>query len=121
MTNTVALYKSVSPTLLSHLIHVDWRYFVPESPDQKLFAPKLHLPFAEMLARQIDAATHCAGYVVSFEVQKTYLNRYEITTVAYEEHEEYCIPIHDLSEMNKFIEGKIKLVSWFSSMERAAS
>ena len=117
MTNTITLYKSVSPAQLSHLIKVDWRYFIPESPEQKLFAPKLHRSFAEMLARQIEAANHCAGYVVSFDILEQVISRYDITSVAYEEYEEYCIPIEDLRFINMGIEGKIKLVSQFSSSE----
>ncbi len=121
MPSTLTLYKSVSPIQLSHLINVDWRYFVPESPDQKLFVPKLHLSFAEMLARQIEVATYCAGYVVSFEIQKAFIDHYEVTSVAYEENEEYCIPIEDLGAMNRGIEGRIQLVSWFSGRSLMAS
>ncbi len=120
MSGTVTLYKSVSPTQLSHLMAVDWRYFIPESPAQKFFAPKLHLSFAEMLARQIEVASHCAGYVVSFEIQETFIDSYEVSTLAYEEYEEYCIPIEDLGAMNRGIEGRIKLVSWFCGFERVA-
>ena len=120
MPSTVTLYKSISPTQMSHLIEVDWQYFVPDSPDQKLFAPKLHLSFAEMLARQIEAATHCAGYVVSFEIQKRFIDCYEVTSVAYEEYEEYCIPIEDLGAMNRGIEGRVKLVSWFWQFNQRA-
>ena len=121
MTATITLYKSVSPSQLSHLMAVDWRYFIPEAPDQKCFAPKLHLSFAEMLARQIEVATHCAGYVVSFEVSRVVMERYDIRTVAYEEYEEYCIPIEELGVINQGIDGRIRLVSWFYDIEREAS
>ncbi|WP_101756901.1 hypothetical protein [Oceanicoccus sp. KOV_DT_Chl] len=115
MAATITLYKSISPLLLAHLINVDWRYFVPESVDQKLFVPKLHRPFAEMLARQLEVANYGAGYVVQFKVQRQFLRRYNVTSVAYKEYEEYCIPIEDLAEMNRFIVGRARLVSRFSS------
>ena len=57
---------------------------------------------------------------MSFDIHRHVINRYDITSVAYEEYEEYCIPIEDLTLMNRGIEGKIKLVSEFSSRERVA-
>jgi hypothetical protein len=74
-----------------------------------------------MLARQIEVANHYAGYVVMFDVQQQFMRQYNVTSVAYEEYEEYLIPIDDLDCLNEAIVGRVELVSCFSSMEQLAS
>lgn len=112
--NTVTLYKSLSPVQLATVINTDWRSFPTSLPDQKNFSPKLNKSYAEMLARQMEAAYHTAGYVVAFQLQKSFIDQFELQTISYQEHYEYRIPVNQLEQLNRALIGQIKLVSAFS-------
>jgi hypothetical protein len=68
-----------------------------------------------MLARQIEAAIHTAGYVVIFNIQQQFIEQYELQTIGYQEHYEYRIPVSHLSQFNKALIGQIELISAFSA------
>ena len=104
----------MSPLKLAELIRSDWRKFSPDEPDQRLFYPKLHLDYAEKIARQCNAVEHNAGFVVRFEIPLGFIGRYELQTIGYEQHLEYKVPIDDLNDFNQKIMGKIELVSAFT-------
>lgn len=57
------------------------------------------------------------GFVTKFEVQKNFLDRYQIQTVGGEEHQEYWIPAEDLDEFNQNIVGKIEVVATFQNTQ----
>ncbi|MGK0442500.1 MAG: hypothetical protein ACJA0N_002311 [Pseudohongiellaceae bacterium] len=99
---------------LAALIRSDWRKFSPNAPDQRIFYPKLHLEYAEKIARQWDAVEHNAGFVVRFEMPLGFIGRYELQTVGYDEHLEYKVPIYELDDFNQKIVGKVELVSAFT-------
>ncbi len=114
MNDHITLYKSLSPVELAVIIRSGWAEFFPASPDQKIFSPKLHLAYAEMLARQLEAACHNAGYVVAFRVPRNFLSHFELQTIGYLEHQEYWIPVAELGALNAAIAGRIRLVSAFT-------
>jgi hypothetical protein len=115
MKDVITLYKSVSPIQLAELINSGWKAFSVDD-EQKIFAPKLNRSYAEMLARQMDMACYSAGYVVVFKVKRDFIQRYELQTIGYQEHEEYRIPVTDLDKLNHAIVGRISLVSGFSEV-----
>lgn len=108
------LYKPLSPKQLAAVISSGWRRFSPDSPQQKVFYPKLHLEYAEKIARQWDAAQYEAGFVVKFKVPSQFVADYDIQSVGYDEHREYKIPIHELERFNRQIIGPIRLISAFT-------
>lgn len=54
-----------------------------------------------------------AGYVLRFEVEKPFLERYDVHQVGGRSHIEYWIPAHELDEFNRHIVGAIELVDEF--------
>ncbi len=116
MIESVTLYKSLSPLQLAELINLDWKAFPAVDPEQKIFAPKLHREYAEMLARQLEMASYQAGYVVMFRLQRQFVEQFSVETVAYIQHREYRIPIAALGDLNRALVGKIELVSGFAAM-----
>lgn len=54
-----------------------------------------------------------AGYVTAFDVDKAYLDRYEMQQVGNKSHQEYWIPAEDLVELNHHIVAKIEVVQSF--------
>ena len=117
MTALIELYKPLSPTQLAAIIASGWRRFSPDTPQQRMFYPKLHIRYAEQIARQWDATQFLAGYVVSFKVPSLFMSRYDIQTVGYEEHREYKVPINELELLNNTIFGKIEIVSAFTTAD----
>ena len=115
MSESVTLYSPVSPSQLAKIINADWQQFFLHSDGQRFFFPKLHASFAEMLARQWEAKVHSAGYVVCFDIQRPFIDRFSLETVAYQEHFEYRIPANVLDQFNRAIWGNIRLLSAFES------
>jgi len=111
----IKLYKSLSPQQLVQVENSGWRRFAADGSKQRVFYPKVYLSYAEQIARQWDAVQFERGFVVSFKICAEVLHRYEIQTVAYEEHLEYRVPIAELEFFNQQIMGKIELVSSFCS------
>jgi hypothetical protein len=119
MNTQTILYKPLSPTQLAAVIRANWLSFSPDTPGQKIFYPKLHLDYAEKIARQWDAIEYSVGFVVRFIVPSTFINRYDLQSVGYDEHSEYKVPIDELELFNHQIMGKIELVSAFTSDDNA--
>ncbi len=115
MTETVTLYKALSPVQLARVIDAGWRAFPAAEPGQRVFAPKLHRDYAEMLARQLEALQHNAGYVVRFHLARDFLRDYPVETIGYCEQEEYRIPVSRLMCLNRAIVGRIELLSGFTA------
>jgi hypothetical protein len=50
---------------------------------------------------------------VRFQVDKAFLDRYQVQTAGAREHQEYWTPAKDLEDFNRHIVGSIELVSKF--------
>jgi len=50
------------------------------------------------------------GYVTRFEVEKAFIDRYEVQTVGSRSRQEYWIPAEDLPEFNASIVGLISVL-----------
>jgi hypothetical protein len=111
----IRLYKSLTPTQFDAVMRSGWRAFSAESPEQKIFYPKLRREYAEMIARVFNLPHYKAAYVVQFKVSAQFMARYEIQSVAYEEHNEYKIPIEELPLLNSNLIGNIEVVSSFAA------
>ena len=107
------LYQSLTPAQFAAVIRSGWRQFSADSAEQKFFYPKCRLAYAEMIARMFNVAHYSAAYVVQFRLPLCFLQRYQIQSIAYEEHQEYRIPTADLAAMNQHIVGRIEVVSAF--------
>lgn len=113
------LYKPLSPKQLAAVISSGWRRFSADTPEQKVFYPKLHLEYAEKIARQWDAAQYEAGFVVKFKVPSQFVEHYDIQSVGYDEHREYKVPITELDRFNRQIIGPIRLISAFTMRDNS--
>ncbi len=54
------------------------------------------------------------GYVTRFEVDDTFVSRYERHVVGNARHEERWVPAEELEEFNRHIVGKIEVIREFS-------
>jgi len=104
---SITLYKSLSPAELAGVINNHWQSFAPLPAEQTIFAPKINLGHAQMLARQLEASLYSVGYVVGFMIEADFLQRFPCQTVAYEEQREYRIPAEELALFNQHLIGRI--------------
>lgn len=84
-----------------------WRAWPPRLPDQPIFYPVLHRWYATKIAREWNVPAGGVGYVTRFEVERAYLDRYDIHQVGGREVREYWIPAAELPDFNDHIVGTI--------------
>jgi hypothetical protein len=115
---TTTLFRPVGQVELDLVAASEFRAFPPRLEHQPIFYPVLNFEYAEQIARDWntkDEASGFVGYVVRFEVETDFLNRYEVHSVGSVRHQEYWIPAEELAEFNSHIVGKIVLVATFPS------
>lgn len=117
MPSLTTLYKPLSPLQLAAVIQSGWRSFSPDTPQQRIFYPKIHRCYAEKIARQWDATQYSAGFVARFSIASDVINCYDIQTLGFDEHREYIVPIADLSQLNRHIQGAIEIVAAFTQAD----
>jgi hypothetical protein len=90
-----------------------WKAFPPRLPGQPFFYPVLNEAYATQIARDWNTKDGGTGYVLRFQVDSSFLARYEVQTVGSRVHQEYWIPAEELAELNKHLTGPIELVAVF--------
>ena len=88
-----------------------WREWPPRLPEQPIFYPVLNEDYARQIARDWNVKASGAGYVTRFDVEKAFLDRYEVHQVGGRTILEYWIPAEDLQSLNAHIVGLIEVVA----------
>ncbi|MHB1550418.1 MAG: hypothetical protein ACYCX6_04370 [Vulcanimicrobiaceae bacterium] len=110
---TVILYRPVGPDELNLIAGSGYSHFPPRLPEQSIFYPVCTQEYAETIASNWNVRDSGCGYVTRFEVDKQYLDRYEVHQVGNNRHREYWIPADELAEFNGHLIGKIQIVKAF--------
>lgn len=110
---TTTLYRPVGERELALIRESGWRAFPPRLPEQPIFYPVLNEEYATQIARDWNTRDGGTGYVVRFEVNSEYLERFPIQTAGARIHREYWIPSEELNEFHQHIEGEIQIISEF--------
>lgn len=113
MTESVTLYRPVGPQELELIADSNYREFPPRLPEQPIFYPVLNEEYATKIARDWNVKASGSGYVTRFQINKEFLDRYEVQIVGGSIHEEYWIPAEELSEFNCNIVGTIEVIAEF--------
>ncbi|RNL61358.1 hypothetical protein EFK50_18575 [Nocardioides marmoriginsengisoli] len=115
MTNveTVTLWRPTGPEELALVEESGWREWPPRLPDQPIFYPVLNEDYATRIARDWNVKASGVGYVTRFEVEKSYLDLYDVQQAGGQTILEYWIPAEDLEEFNQHIVGLIEVVAEF--------
>jgi hypothetical protein len=119
-TDSTTLYRPVGQKEFDLVRASGYREFPPRLPEQPFFYPVLSEDYATQIARDWntkDERSGFGGYVLRFDVQNEFLNRYEVHVVGNLTHREYWIPANELASMNANIVGSIEVVSEFRSKE----
>ncbi|HLJ27584.1 MAG TPA: hypothetical protein VKY85_12810 [Candidatus Angelobacter sp.] len=114
--NTITLYRPVGQAELDLIAESRYRVFPPRLPEQPIFYPVLNRDYAEQIARDWntrDERSGFVGYVLEFEVDAKYLNRFDVKKVGGLNHLEYWVPADELQEFNRHINGPIRVIGRF--------
>ncbi len=78
---TVTLWRPTGPAELALVEASSWRAWPPRLPDQLIFYPVLNEEYATRIARDWNVKASGVGYVTRFEVDRSYLERYDVHQV----------------------------------------
>lgn len=115
--DVVTLYRPVGRTELDLIEILEFRAFPPRLPEQPIFYPVLAESYAVQIARDWNAREPGgAGFVTRFDVNASFIDRYEVQQVGGREHLEYWIPAEDLDAFNAHIVGTIEVIHAFGGV-----
>jgi hypothetical protein len=114
--DVVTLYRPVGKAELDLIEMLEFRAFPPRLPDQPIFYPVLNESYAVQIARDWNARESTGlGFVTRFDVDASFLARYEVQQVGGREHLEYWIPAEDVDAFNGHIVGVIEIIHAFGA------
>lgn len=113
MSETMTLFRPVGPKELELIKESGWKEFPPRLPEQPIFYPVMNERYAAQIAREWNVPASGSGFVTRFEVDKSYIERFEVQNVGGPDHNELWVPAEDLPEFNKNIVGTIRVVAEF--------
>jgi hypothetical protein len=113
-TDTTVLYRPVGQAELDLVRESGWAAFPPRFSWQPIFYPVLVEEYAHTIARDWntkDKASGYAGYVLRFDVDRSFLDAYDVQQVGGRMCQEYWIPSADLPAFNDAIVGAIEVIA----------
>lgn len=113
---TRTLFRPVGLRELELILDADARAFPPRLPEQPIFYPVLNEGYAEQIARDWntpDAVSGYAGFVTAFDVESSFLTRYETKVVGASRHQEVWVPAEELPEFNQHLRSRIRVTQAF--------
>ena len=113
--DAVTLFRPTGERELDRIRETGWRAFPPRLSDQPFFYPVLNETYAIQIARDWNTRDGGTGYVLRFQVDTGFMQRYAIQTVGSSVHQEYWIPAEDLDDFNGHLVGIIEVVAVYRS------
>lgn len=113
MTETIILWRPVGPEELVLIEAAGMKAFPPRLPEQPIFYPVTTEAYAIKIARDWNVPASGVGYVTRFEVEKGFLEKYDIQDAGGRDHQEYWIPAEELEAFNDAIVGVIEVTHRF--------
>lgn len=116
MQSTQKLYRPVGLKELILMLENKLTQFPPRLYWQPIFYPVLNFQYAFEIATKWnfdDENSGYSGFVTAFEIDKTYIERFEIQNVGGEHHNELWIPAEELENFNQNIQKPIQIEGCF--------
>ena len=110
------LYRPVGLKELELILNSDSKTYPPRLDWQPIFYPVLNFDYAAQIAHDWntkDSASDYVGYVTAFNIDATFLERYDIQNVGANGHNELWVPAEDLALFNENIQGCIQVEAAF--------
>lgn len=111
--HTVTLYRPTGPNELALVEKSGFKRWPPRLPEQPIFYPVTNELYATEIARDWNVSASGSGYVTRFEVEKSFMDRYDIQQVGAAHHTEWWVPAEDLEALNDNIVGAIEVIATF--------
>ncbi len=108
---TITLYRPTGSKELRLVAQSGYTRWPPRLPGQPFFYPVTNEKYATEITRKWNVPSSGVGYVTKFEVEKTFMDRYDIQQVGASYHTEWWIPAEELDALNKNIVGRIEVVA----------
>ncbi len=113
--NTVTLYRPTGSNELALVRESGYKRWPPRLPGQPIFYPVTNEEYATEITLKWNVPAKGVGYVTKFEVNKSFIDRYEIQQVGASRHTEWWIPAEDLEELNDNIVGLIEVIAEYAT------
>jgi hypothetical protein len=110
MTDTITMYRPTGPEELALVKESGFKHWPARLEGQPIFHPVTNEAYAREITEQWNVRDSGIGYVTRFEVNKAFVDRYEIQKVGGDRHTEWWIPAEDLDELNSNIVGDIEVI-----------
>ncbi len=108
---TITLYRPVANDELKLIEESGWKEFPPRLPEQPIFYPVMNEAYARQITVEWNVPAYGVGYVTRFEVDETYLSKFDVQNVGGELHDELWIPAEELEDFNAHIIGTIEVIA----------
>lgn len=108
---TITLYRPVANAELKLIEESGWKKFPPRLPEQPIFYPVMNEAYARQITIEWNVPAYGVGYVTKFEVDETYLSKFDVQNVGAELHDELWIPAEELEDFNAHIIGTIEVIA----------
>lgn len=110
---TIIMYRPTEPEELDLIKESGYKKWPPRLPEQPIFYPVTNEEYAIQIAKEWNVPASRVGYVTKFEVNKVFVDKYEIQKVGGKNHTEWWIPAEELEELNNNIIGLIEVIHEF--------
>ena len=107
---TVTLYRPTGPEELVLVEKSGFRRWPPRLPEQPIFYPVTNEQYAIDIAAGWNVDASGVGYVTRFEVDATFMSRYQVQKVGGAHHTEWWVPAEELEMLNDHIVGLIEVI-----------
>lgn len=114
----VVLYRPVNQHELALIKESGYTSFPPRLPEQPFFYPVLNEEYAIQITDEWNVPKYGFGYVVKFEINKKYFDKFEIHNVGGFIHNELWVPSEKMEEFNMHINGKIEVIHEFKNTNK---
>lgn len=111
---TVTLYRPCGEKELELVKESGYKAWPPRLPDQPIFYPVTNEQYA-IEVNKWNVEREGKGYVMKFEVNKSFMDKYPIQTVGGRYHTEWWVPAEELEELNQNIVGLIEVIGKYKN------
>jgi hypothetical protein len=111
---TTRLYRPVGLKEMELIAELEYNAFPPRLEWQPIFYPVTNQQYADQIAFEwntVDEFSGFIGIVTAFDVNSSFLEKYEVQNVGDKNHNELWIPSEELIDFNANIVNGIEIVN----------
>jgi hypothetical protein len=114
--SVVRLYRPTGQAERDLVEASGWLAWPPRLPEQPIFYPVLNEWYATKIAREWNVPHAGVGYVMEFDVDAAYLERFAVQQVGGRDVLELWVPAEESEEFNAHIVGRIRMIARYDAV-----